>query len=183
MLWRTFAKPSQVNFFIGTAGICAQNRKASGSIACIIIHFTIAGAKIPNVTEALDLCGIGRHLDVYALVCLFIFIPQHSLYYSHVFLCMYQTCLRFCEVYSRTYNGSPVPSLMYWTHTSVHQPFSFFPQLYTALAVFESKVVYIFWFTYNLDRSTTHPKFNLTWFEPTTSKSWTVRSVSLRWSS
>ena len=35
-------------FFIGTAGIYAQNRKASGSIACIIIHFTIADAKIPN---------------------------------------------------------------------------------------------------------------------------------------
>ena len=30
----------------------AQNRKASGSIACIIIHFTIADAKIPNGTEA-----------------------------------------------------------------------------------------------------------------------------------
>ena len=40
-------------FFIGTAGIYAQNRKASGSIACIIIHFTIADAKIPNGTEAL----------------------------------------------------------------------------------------------------------------------------------
>ena len=32
----------------------AQNRKASGSIACIIIHFTIADAKIPNGTEALS---------------------------------------------------------------------------------------------------------------------------------
>ena len=42
-------------FFIGTAGIYAQNRKASGSIACIIIHFTIADAKIPNGTEALGL--------------------------------------------------------------------------------------------------------------------------------
>ena len=31
----------------------AQNRKASGSIACIIIYFTIADAKIPNGTEAL----------------------------------------------------------------------------------------------------------------------------------
>ena len=31
----------------------AQNRKASGSIVCIIIHFTIADAKIPNGTEAL----------------------------------------------------------------------------------------------------------------------------------
>ena len=40
-------------FFIGTAGIYAQNRKASGSIACIIIHFTIADAKIPNGTGAL----------------------------------------------------------------------------------------------------------------------------------
>ena len=30
-----------------------QNRKASWSIACIIIHFTIADAKIPNGTEAL----------------------------------------------------------------------------------------------------------------------------------
>ena len=40
-------------FLIGTAGIYAQNRKASGSIACIIIHFTIADAKIPNGTEAL----------------------------------------------------------------------------------------------------------------------------------
>ena len=39
-------------FFIGTAGIYAHNRKASGSIACIIIHFTIADAKIPNRTEA-----------------------------------------------------------------------------------------------------------------------------------
>ena len=39
-------------FFIRTAGIYAQNRKASGSIACIIIHFTIADAKIPNGTEA-----------------------------------------------------------------------------------------------------------------------------------
>ena len=42
-------------FFIGTAGIYAQNRKASGSMACIIIHFTIADAKIPNGTEALGL--------------------------------------------------------------------------------------------------------------------------------
>ena len=42
-------------FFIGTAGIYAQNRKASGSIACIIIHFTTADAKIPNGTEALYL--------------------------------------------------------------------------------------------------------------------------------
>ena len=40
-------------FFIRTAGIYAQNRKASGSIARIIIHFTIADAKIPNGTEAL----------------------------------------------------------------------------------------------------------------------------------
>ena len=38
-------------FFIGTAGIYAQNRKAS--IACIIIHFTIADAKILNGTEVL----------------------------------------------------------------------------------------------------------------------------------
>ena len=30
----------------------AQNRKASGTIACIIIHFIIADAKIPNGTEA-----------------------------------------------------------------------------------------------------------------------------------
>ena len=45
-------------FFIGTAGIYAQNRKASGSIACIIIHFTIADAKIPNGTEALCTCVI-----------------------------------------------------------------------------------------------------------------------------
>ena len=43
-------------FFIGTAGIYAQNRKASGSIACIIIHFTIADAKIPNGAEALAAC-------------------------------------------------------------------------------------------------------------------------------
>ena len=35
--------------------IYAQNRKASGSITCIIIHFTIAVAKIPNGTEALYL--------------------------------------------------------------------------------------------------------------------------------
>ena len=41
---RTFGEQS--------AGIYAQNRKASGSIACIIIHFTIADAKIPNGTEA-----------------------------------------------------------------------------------------------------------------------------------
>ena len=40
-------------FFIGTAGIYAQNRKASGIIACTIIHFTIVDAKIPNGTEAL----------------------------------------------------------------------------------------------------------------------------------
>ena len=31
----------------------AQTRKASGSILCIIIHFTIADAKIPNGTQAL----------------------------------------------------------------------------------------------------------------------------------
>ena len=41
-------------FFSGTAGIYAQNRKALGSIAYIIIHFTIADAKIPNGTEALQ---------------------------------------------------------------------------------------------------------------------------------
>ena len=35
-------------FFIRTAGIYAQNRKASGSIACIIIHFTIADVKNPQ---------------------------------------------------------------------------------------------------------------------------------------
>ena len=40
-------------FFIGTAGIYALNRKASGRIACINIHFTIANARIPNGTEAL----------------------------------------------------------------------------------------------------------------------------------
>ena len=39
-------------YFIGTAGIYAQNHKASWSIACIIIHFTIADAKIPDGTEA-----------------------------------------------------------------------------------------------------------------------------------
>ena len=42
---RTFCEQS--------AGIYAQNRKASGSIACIIILFTIANAKIPNGTQAL----------------------------------------------------------------------------------------------------------------------------------
>ena len=31
----------------------AQNRKASGSIGCIIIHFTITDAKIPNGIKAL----------------------------------------------------------------------------------------------------------------------------------
>ena len=45
-------------FFIGTASIYAQNRKASGSIGCMIIHFTIADAKIPNGTEALRMSTV-----------------------------------------------------------------------------------------------------------------------------
>ena len=83
MLWRTFAKPSQVNFFhqncwylcsksqgighldlsrcpflhkslqpvLRTVRVVIQPESsgwASGSIACIIIHFNIADAKIPN---------------------------------------------------------------------------------------------------------------------------------------
>ena len=39
-------------FSSGLLVFYAQNRKASGSIACIIIHFTIADAKIPNGTKA-----------------------------------------------------------------------------------------------------------------------------------
>ena len=57
-------------FFIGTAGIYAQNRKASGSIACIIIHFTIADAKIPNGTEALGTCFVIFIWEVHVLLCM-----------------------------------------------------------------------------------------------------------------
>ena len=57
LYWRCFGEHSPNHrksvFFIGTAGIYAQNHKASGNIECIIIHFTIADAKIPNGIEAL----------------------------------------------------------------------------------------------------------------------------------